>query len=420
MASKIRYLWKNLIDLDNTELTESSQVDTLPVKNLQYPFRTLVWRTAELINNPLLNPGFEEGTIGQPPPNWGKYYDGNGGSTFLTESVSSEGDKGAQLIIGGTDTYVGGYQDYELGTLIKKGQRYLLKAKFKCTSSCNVDLRLTEHTGGTARARNYAFNLPGGAEWVEKQIDLVVEDGDNTKLRNMFICKTTGAVLYVDDVRLYRYESVIIDLAQACSVKSFALVNHNLQSGADILLMGNDFNSWEGTLGSDPGTGLPVREELSYDGDILIKYFPEASYRYWRFEALDPTNPDEYLEFGRISLSAYFEPSRNFVYGWEYGLVDPTEIDESEGGQEFMNVKEQYRLIRVAFTEGAPLSDADKQGYETIFNYCGVNRCLFISLDYENKPNKWSFYGRFASTPFNFREFEKGYFSTGFDFKEAR
>jgi len=100
--------------------------------------------------------------------------------------------------------------------------------------------------------------------------------------------------------------------------------------------------------------------------------------------------------------------------------VDPSEIDESEGGQEFVDIKEQYRIIKVAFTEGSPLTDTDKENYEDMLRYCGRNKNIFVSLDYTNKPNKWSFYGRLANTPFNFKEFQKGYFSTGFDFNEAR
>jgi hypothetical protein len=121
-----------------------------------------------------------------------------------------------------------------------------------------------------------------------------------------------------------------------------------------------------------------------------------------------------------LYLGDYFEPSKNFVYGWEYGLVDPSEIEESEGGQEFVDIKEQYRIIKVAFTDGSPLTDTDKENYEEMLRYCGRRKDIFLSLDYENKPNRWSFYGKFANTDFNFREFEKGYFSTGFDFKEAR
>jgi hypothetical protein len=256
MVSKIRYLWKNLIDLDDAVLNESSQVDNLPVENLQHPFRTMVWRT----------------------------------------------------------------------------------------TGCNS-------------------------------------------------------------------ENVVIDLGQAQAVKAFALINHNLTQNAFIKIQGNSSDSWESPA---------VDESLNWHEDIIIKFFSGGSYQYWRLVVQDANNPDEYLEFGRLYLGDYFEPSKNFVYGWEYGLVDPSEIEESEGGQEFVDIKEQYRIIKVAFTDGSPLTDTDMENYEEMLRYCGRRKDLFLSLDYENKPNRWSFYGKFANTDFNFREFAKGYFSTGFDFKEAR
>ena len=161
-------------------------------------------------------------------------------------------------------------------------------------------------------------------------------------------------------------------------------------------------------------------ENKDVDPEMILNHFTESTRRYWRLEFANPGNPDGYIEMGRVFLGDYFEPSRQFARGWEEMLVDPSRVEQSEQGQEWVDLKEKYRTVRVEFPEGAPLSEADRQSYQQMLKAVGCSRDIFIALDYDNQPSKWSFYGKFAQTEFNFREFLAGLYTTGFDFKENR
>ncbi|MCD6451258.1 MAG: hypothetical protein J7L64_02665 [Acidobacteria bacterium] len=255
MASRIRYLWQNLIDLTGTNLTASSEVSTLPVANLRHPFRTLVWRTT------------------------------------------------------------------------------------------------------------------GCAE-----------------------------------------EYVVVDFGSPYSVKAVSFINHNLTSNAVIKLQANSSDSWDNP---------PFETTLTPHKETIIKCFDAQNYRYWRLWIQDSGNPSGYIEIGRLYLGSYFEPSRNFVYGWEYRIIDPSRIDASEGGQEFADIEDNYRVIYVAFGAGM-ITEEDKEEYERMLAYCGRSRDLFIALDYENHPNDWTFYGKFVNTDFSFKNSVGEFYEAGFEFKESR
>jgi hypothetical protein len=206
-------------------------------------------------------------------------------------------------------------------------------------------------------------------------------------------------------------EYVIADLGSAYGIKAVCFINHNLTSDATIKLQANSTNNFD-----DP----PFETTLSWHEDTIIKCFDQQTYRYWRLWVQDPGNSAGHIEIGRLFLGSYFEPSRNFVYGWEHRIIDPSRMDTSEGGQEFADIEDAYQIIYVSFESGSVVTDSDKEEYEYLLNHCGRNRDLFIALDYDNHPDDWTFYGKFVNSNFNFRNFFSEYYETGFEFKEAR
>lgn len=118
------------------------------------------------------------------------------------------------------------------------------------------------------------------------------------------------------------------------------ILAHNLTSSGTYKIQGNATDVW---------TAPSVDETFVYDSDIMIKTFNSASYRYWRFSLADATNPDTYLEIGRLFLGTYLEfadqPSKDFPLTYE----DTSTVDYSITGQAFGDEGIIYKLYNFKF-----------------------------------------------------------------------
>ena len=77
-----------------------------------------------------------------------------------------------------------------------------------------------------------------------------------------------------------------------------AILGHNLTSGATIHIQANATDSW---------TSPTIDYTVTYNSDIMTRYFTSASYRYWRFTFADSGNSDGYIEIGRLFLGEYLQ-----------------------------------------------------------------------------------------------------------------
>ncbi len=88
-------------------------------------------------------------------------------------------------------------------------------------------------------------------------------------------------------------QKTLIDLGSAKAIDIFALVNHNLQSGATITLKGG--------AGPDPST---FSTTLTWRTDLIWKIFASQNFRYWSLTLDDAGNPDNYLRGGYAIMGA--------------------------------------------------------------------------------------------------------------------
>lgn len=107
-----------------------------------------------------------------------------------------------------------------------------------------------------------------------------------------------------------------------------AIMNHNISSGATILLQGNDINDFTSPMYSevipfsrdtmikyiDHTAGVETPGGL-YDGDLyagdlydggIVSEFP-LKFNYWRIKINDPTNLNGYIEIGGIYLAEFVQ-----------------------------------------------------------------------------------------------------------------
>lgn len=109
-----------------------------------------------------------------------------------------------------------------------------------------------------------------------------------------------------------------IDLGSAQSIDFASVIAHNL--GGTITVKAGTTDSvadyTSGALNAITGT------DMSHSRNTFATKFTAQSYRYWQFAFSDVSNPDGYLEMGRVYLSKCFQPSKNAVYGMEEGYKD--------------------------------------------------------------------------------------------------
>ncbi len=88
-------------------------------------------------------------------------------------------------------------------------------------------------------------------------------------------------------------QKTLIDLGSAKAIDIFALVNHNLQSGATITLKGG--------AGPDPST---FSTTITWRTDVAWKIFASQNFRYWSITLDDAGNPDNHLRGGYAMMGA--------------------------------------------------------------------------------------------------------------------
>lgn len=79
----------------------------------------------------------------------------------------------------------------------------------------------------------------------------------------------------------------------------------------------------------------------------IYKTFTLTTARYWRIDLTDTSVPDN-LQIGRIFLGPYWSHQKTMLYGWGVSPIDPSEVNESRGGQSFIDGRPQFRALELA------------------------------------------------------------------------
>jgi hypothetical protein len=108
----------------------------------------------------------------------------------------------------------------------------------------------------------------------------------------------------------------------------------------------------------------------------------------------DPSNPDGYIEIGRVCAGVYFEPSYNYRDGWYRERGDPSKKDEAAGQQVYAKVREKFWRYMLRFED---MPAADQTGFETLFDTIGNTGYLVMSADPDDHPEDWTIYGQMVT-----------------------
>lgn len=137
---------------------------------------------------------------------------------------------------------------------------------------------------------------------------------------------------------------------------------------------------------------------------------------FYQIEFFDDTNPDDYVELGRIFLGTKYQPEANMNLGASIGLETDTLIDKALGGAEFFDRRESFRVARFTLDY---LNESDSIINGDMMRISGIDAEVVFVWDNATDiiRNRRGFLGRLRSLsqieqPYNTR------FQTTYEIKE--
>lgn len=204
-------------------------------------------------------------------------------------------------------------------------------------------------------------------------------------------------------------ETITIDLGSEYSVLAVALIGHNFSSGAAIKYQSSNDSDF------DP---LIADEALTWRNGIIFKFLTSNSARYHRVNIQDASNPDGYVELGRLFLGDYFEPVKNFHMRFSDGGDDLSTVSPSEGGQIFGDEKSERRKLGLNWTAPVSMNNDDKQDFQAFVQSVKTTRPFVLFLDHELLPAE-VYYGRLVNRPTFQNQNNLSWWETTIEFEEA-
>jgi hypothetical protein len=236
-------------------------------------------------------------------------------------------------------------------------------------------------------------------------------------------------------------ESLIADLGTPSdpedvrpAVTALVIINHNLTRHATVTVQAaatNDFsaplisephNAWadiigagEGGAGGPPGAGgviFDCHRAWYAPNPMRIIYLnsgPLEAKGFWKLSFSDPSNPDGYLQVGRIFLTYFDEYKYDWAYPFDLGGEDGSVVTRNPGGTPWTDKYEFLRTLTLVWNER--FSDEDKYWrFYFMVTKMGLKSDWVIDPIPEGVSARHftSLYGRFQNIP-NLSQWAKGF-----------
>jgi hypothetical protein len=194
-----------------------------------------------------------------------------------------------------------------------------------------------------------------------------------------------------------------ITLVSPYLVRVIGIFNHNLSTAATIRFINysdagfttivydsgalsafpNVFEPGYATGWADPTPGTPrpyTTKEAAFSKKDYIHVLPTGRENlYWQIEFNDTSNPDNYVQFGRVFIGPAWQPAYNFNFGQNIGFEDTSDIKYALDGTAYFN---ERPLLRVANFTLAALNELEamQSAYE-IDRMCGQTKEVVYIYD---------------------------------------
>lgn len=139
-----------------------------------------------------------------------------------------------------------------------------------------------------------------------------------------------------------RAAALTLDMGASVSCQLLGLMGTNLSAAATVRVRASDADPAAlASLLLDSGT-LAATAKAGYGQ--TYHDLAATTARYWRVDLADATAPEN-LQVGRLFLGPRWQPSVNQEYGWSVSNIDPSEVDESYGGQAYSSTRPHRRQL---------------------------------------------------------------------------
>jgi len=164
-------------------------------------------------------------------------------------------------------------------------------------------------------------------------------------------------------------QSIIVDLGTAQKITAAGILGHNISTSATITVSANSTDSWPGA----------TSQTLTGNEGIILKYFAETEYRYWRFDIDDSTNMDGYIAIGRLWLGDYITISPSSLLDFKVTKKRSDSVSYGKMRQKFASIGVGWRKFDFEFP---PTEHAMIATINTLFDVVG-NHSSFIFCNFD-------------------------------------
>lgn len=133
----------------------------------------------------------------------------------------------------------------------------------------------------------------------------------------------------------------------------------------------------------DDGFWEGISQEFSdgRKGSLLLHFPPQpVTARIWRIEIIDPTNPNAYIDIGRLLMGRLWQPAINYTYdgnGLDFEAL--TDVEESRSGTRFYNARNLRRIFSFSF-DNLPEAETLRDVYR-IVTRSGIHNQVVVAPD---------------------------------------
>ncbi len=177
----------------------------------------------------------------------------------------------------------------------------------------------------------------------------------------------------------------VIDTGSAVALTYFAIMSHNISSGATLTLEANATDVW---------TTPSFTTTLTHGDGIILENFTEQSYRYYRLTVSDNSNPDEYIQIGGLYLSNHAQfPAMEQKQSLGRSSTSKKQISDS--GQLYVNRKYKYKTRKADFPF---VTWSQAESIDGVFDY--VDYPIILMLYEANLANEPAIYAHIDGDSF--------------------
>jgi len=188
-------------------------------------------------------------------------------------------------------------------------------------------------------------------------------------------------------------EWIKFDLGAETTITQVSLFGVNVTSGATVFVQAHTSDAW-----TTPDLSQQLTIATDADGVVFdrITVFLAANNakRWWRVTFADGSNPDGYIQVGRIKAGSYYELTRNMNDGFSIEHVDPSEGSPAGGQFAAYRIRNRYRRCALDFSL---VGNTQRRKMEAVFSRVGNHKPLVVCVDPDTYPSEQSMYCRLTT-----------------------